>query len=508
MSQMNRAGANAREASNLQEWTVSGLAGALRRTLEDAFGFVRLRGEISGFRGPHASGHCYFALKDDAAKIEAVVWRTTFQRLKIKPQEGLEVVVTGRITTFPGSSKYQIVIDTIEPTGLGALMAILEERRRKLAAEGLFDEKRKRPLPFLPEVVGVITSPTGAVIRDILHRLADRFPRRVLVWGVRVQGDTSAAEVAAAIEGFNALSIGGAIPRPDVLIVARGGGSLEDLWSFNEEIVVRAAAASTIPLVAAVGHETDWTLIDHAADLRCPTPTGAAEKVVPVRAELVAQVANLARREVGAVQRLRDRRRADLRALIRVLPTRETVLALPRQRLDVAAATLAAHSPRAELRTRRAHYAGWSSRLSRDLLRRLSRDRRRAFDELAARLTQARVRRAEIERERNAGFTQRIARAGEQLRACWNAARERRANRLDALEQMLRSLSYEGVLARGFALVRDQRDRPIRTAAAVTPGMPLVIQFADGDVPAGAAGKAAKKRRGIVLPGQGSLFET
>jgi exodeoxyribonuclease VII large subunit len=508
MSNGNQTAVAAREASNLQEWTVSGLAGALKRTLEDAFGHVRLRGEISGFRGPHSSGHCYFALKDETAKIEAVIWRTTFQRLKIKPQEGLEVIATGRITTFPGSSKYQIVIDTIEPAGLGALMAILEERRRKLATEGLFDQVRKRPLPFLPEVIGVITSPTGAVIRDILHRLADRFPRRVLVWGVRVQGDTSAAEVAAAIAGFNALPPGGAIPRPDVLIVARGGGSLEDLWSFNEEIVVRAAAASTIPLVAAVGHETDWTLIDHAADLRCPTPTGAAEKVVPVRAELVAQVANLARREVGAVQRLRDRRRADLRALARVLPGREAVLALPRQRLDVAAATLAAHSPRAELRTRRTLYHGWSSRLSRDLLRRLARDRRRGFDDVAARLTQARAGRVEFERARLAASAQRIGRAGEQLRACWKAGRERRAHRLDALEQMLRSLSYEGVLTRGFALVRDQRDRPIRTAAAVTPGMPLVIQFADGDVPAGAAGKAAKKRRGFVPPGQGSLFDS
>jgi exodeoxyribonuclease VII large subunit len=252
--------------TNAPEWSVSDLAGALKRTLEDAFGHVRLRGEISGFRGPHSSGHVYFCLKDDSARIDAVIWKGTYGRLRFKPQEGIEVVATGRITTFPGKSAYQIVVEALEPAGIGALMQILEERRRKLAAEGLFAEARKRPLPFLPRVIGVVTSPTGAVIRDILHRLEDRFPRRVLVWPVRVQGETSAEEVAAAINGFNALAPDGAMPRPDVIIVARGGGSIEDLWGFNEEIVVRAAAESRIPLVSAVGHETDWTLIEHAAD--------------------------------------------------------------------------------------------------------------------------------------------------------------------------------------------------------------------------------------------------
>ena len=246
--------------TNAPEWSVSDLAQALRRTLEDNFGHVRLRGEISGYRGPHGSGHVYFSLKDDDACIDAVIWRSAFSRLRFRPQEGLEVIATGRITTFAGKSKYQIVIDSLEPAGVGALMALLDERRRKLAAEGLFEAARKQPLPFIPRVIGVVTSPTGAVIRDILHRLADRFPRRVLVWPVRVQGETSAEEVAAAIRGFNALAPDGAIPRPDVIIVARGGGSLEDLWSFNEEIVVRAAAESAIPLVSAVGHETDTTL--------------------------------------------------------------------------------------------------------------------------------------------------------------------------------------------------------------------------------------------------------
>src|SRR5437016_10226456 len=232
---------------NLVEFTVSELAAALKRTVEDAYAYVRVRGEISGFRGQHASGHCYFALKDEGAKIEAVIFKSAFARMRLKPEEGLEVFVTGRLPTYTGQSKYQIVIETLEPAGLGALMALLEERKKKLAAEGLFDAARKQLLPFLPAVVGVVTSPTGAVIRDILHRLADRFPRHVLVWPVKVQGENSAAEVAAAIRGFNTLPDGGAIARPDLLIVARGGGSLEDLWSFNEEIVVRAGAGSMIP---------------------------------------------------------------------------------------------------------------------------------------------------------------------------------------------------------------------------------------------------------------------
>src|SRR4051794_12839447 len=268
---------------NAPEFTVSELSAALKRTVEDAYGHVRVRGEISGFRGAHSSGHCYFTLKDESAKIEAVIWRTTHARMRFRPQEGLEVIATGKLTTYPGSSKYQIVIEALEPAGIGALMALMEARKKKLAAEGLFDEARKQLLPYLPDVIGVITSPTGAVIRDILHRLNDRFPRRVLVWPVRVQGDGSAEEVAAAIRGFNAFPEGGRVPRPDLLIVARGGGSLEDLWSFNEEIVVRAAADSMIPLISAVGHETDVTLIDFASDKRAPTPTAAAEMAVPVR---------------------------------------------------------------------------------------------------------------------------------------------------------------------------------------------------------------------------------
>src|SRR5262245_20297541 len=275
--------------ANLPELTVSELAASLKRAIEDGFGYVRVRGELSNVKFP-SSGHVYLDLKDDKACLAGIVFRVTAARIPGKVEAGLEVVVTGRITTYPGRSQYQIIIETLEPAGLGALMALLEERKRKLAAEGLFAEARKQLLPFLPRVIGVVTSPTGAVIRDILHRLADRFPRQVVVWPVKVQGEGAAEQVAAAIEGFNALPDGGAIARPDLLIVARGGGSLEDLWAFNEEIVARAAAASFIPLIAAVGHETDVTLIDFAADKRAPTPTAAAEMAVPVRAELVTQI--------------------------------------------------------------------------------------------------------------------------------------------------------------------------------------------------------------------------
>src|SRR6201991_4091181 len=269
---------------NAPEFTVSELSSALKRTVEDAYGHVRVRGEISGFRGPHSSGHCYFALKDESAKIEAVIWKGVHGRMKFKPQEGLEIIATGKLTTYPGSSKYQIVIEALEPAGVGALMALMEERKKKLAAEGLFDEARKQLLPWLPEVIGVVTSPTGAVIRDILHRLQDRFPRR------------------------------------DLLIVARGGGSIEDLWSFNEEIVVRAAADSMIPLISAVGHETDTTLIDFVADQRAPTPTAAAEMAVPVRAELIERVGGIARRAFACWQRGQDARRTELRSATRALP--------------------------------------------------------------------------------------------------------------------------------------------------------------------------------------------
>ena len=269
---------------------------------------MRIRGEISGYRGPHGSGHVYFSLKDQNARIDAVIWKGVFSRIKFRPEDGLEVIATGRISTFPGKSSYQIIIEQMEPAGVGALMALLEERRRKLQTEGVFDAARKQPLPYLPEVIGIVTSPTGAVIRDMIHRLSDRFPREVLVWPVRVQGEGSAAEVAAAIRGFNAIGTDDDnLPRPDVIVVARGGGSLEDFWGFNEEIVVRAAAESDIPLVSAIGHETDWTLLDLVADVRAPTPTAAAEMIVPVRADLIAETRSRAARLIGAVMRGQER---------------------------------------------------------------------------------------------------------------------------------------------------------------------------------------------------------
>src|SRR5213079_106926 len=272
--------------------------------------------------------------KDESAKIEAVIWKGVHGRMRFKPQEGLEVIATGKLTTYPGSSKYQIVIEALEPAGIGALMALLEERKKKLAAQGLFDEARKQLIPFLPAVIGVVTSPTGAVIRDILHRLADRFPRHVLVWPVAVQGETAAGQVAAAIEGFNAIAPGGPVPRPDLLIVARGGGSLEDLMPFNEEIVVRAAAASAIPLISAVGHETDTTLIDHASDRRAPTPTAAAEIAVPVRLDLIGEINTKTARLTGGLSRLFTSHRQNLAGLARGLPDPQDLLGAATQRLD------------------------------------------------------------------------------------------------------------------------------------------------------------------------------
>src|ERR1700684_4269017 len=318
---------------NLPELTVSELSTALKRTIEDAYGYGRVRGEL-GKVSYHGNGHVYFDLKDDRASIAGVIWRGTEPRIKLKLEAGLEVVITGRLTTYPGRSQYQIIVETLEPAGLGALMALLEERRKKFIAEGLFDEARKQLLPYLPTVIGVITSPTGAVIRDILHRLADRFPRHVLLWPVKVQGEGSAAEVAAAIEGFNAFPEQGALRRPDLLIVARGGGSLEDLWSFNEEIVVRAAAASMIPLISAVGHETDTTLIDFASDRRAPTPTAAAEMAVPARADLVADLEHKAARLIGGLNRLAQPRRLRLSRAERGLPDLPALLGTARQRLD------------------------------------------------------------------------------------------------------------------------------------------------------------------------------
>ncbi|MFY0634674.1 MAG: exodeoxyribonuclease VII large subunit, partial [Vannielia sp.] len=318
---------------NAPEFTVSELSGAVKRVVEGEFGYVRVKGEV-GRVVRARSGHLYFDLKDDRSVLACTSWKGQVAGLSVIPEEGMEVVAYGKLTTFPSQSKYQMNATEVAVAGVGALMAMLEKRRKALAAEGLFDAGRKRALPFLPEVIGVVTSAQGAVIRDILHRLRERFPRKVLVWPVAVQGKACAPQVAAAIEGFNAMTPGGALPRPDLIIVARGGGSIEDLWGFNEEEVVRAAAASDIPLISAVGHETDTTLIDHAADRRAPTPTAAAEIAVPVRLELMAAVDGFGGRlRRGASEAVRGRRQR-LTDLARALPRPEVLLGSAQQRLD------------------------------------------------------------------------------------------------------------------------------------------------------------------------------
>lgn len=423
---------------------------ALKRALEGAFPAVRVRGEISGFTRA-GSGHLYFSLKDADAVLDGVCWRGSAARLGLMPEDGMEVVVTGRITSYAPRSRYQIVVERMELAGEGALLKLLDDRRRKLAAEGLFDEDAKRKIPFLPEIIGVVTSPTGAVIRDILHRLEDRFPRRVLIWPVLVQGEAAADQVAAAIKGFNALVPGGKVPRPDVLIVARGGGSLEDLMAFNEEKVVRAAAASDIPLISAVGHETDTTLIDLAADVRAPTPTAAAEMAVPVRVDLVAGVMDAGGRMASAVSRLLGERRTHLAGLARGLPDLGRLLGEVSQRLD-----------------------DWAERLKNSLRVGIV-GRRSELRELAARLPHPRQRLALAE--------SRLQAQGASLARAGGATLKDRRAELRHAGSLLKSYSYKGVLERGFALIRDGNDQPVVSVKETSPGQDLTVQFKDGKAP-------------------------
>ncbi|MEQ1577039.1 MAG: exodeoxyribonuclease VII large subunit [Hyphomicrobium sp.] len=552
--------------ANVAEFSVSELANAIKRALEEGFGYVRLRGEVSGFRGPHSSGHCYFALKDDKSKVEAVIWKGVYGKLRIRPEEGMEVIATGKISSFPGSSKYQIVIEALEPAGIGALMVQLEERKKRLAGEGLFAPERKRPIPFLPRVVGVVTSPTGAVIRDMLAGFTERFPTRVIIWPARVQGEGSSAEVAAAIRGFNAIAAGGPIPRPDILIVARGGGSLEDLWGFNDEAVVRAVAESTLPIISAVGHETDWTLIDLAADARAPTPTKAAEWAVPKYSDLVAQTGDLGRRLTIASRRQTETARQSfdansgrldlaLRSFVQKrhtqfvsasgrLPTLRSLIGPPRQRFDATGRRLG----RALLTNTHSHttqHARITARLHPRLLEmRLSRTRDR-LDTLGRRGMEGLVRSAGGRRarlERLAGrisiepLRQRLARVADRIgeldaravQAMVNCNQSRRSA-LQSASQILASLSYHSVLSRGFAVVRDADGAMIRSAASLAAGQNVEIEFSDGRIeaqtkgapslnsgteatPARASAATAKTRssagptiRGPAR-GQGSLF--
>ncbi len=462
--------------SNQPEYTVSELAAALKRSIEENFSVVRVRGAISGFKRV-GSGHCYFALKDADAVLDAVCWRTTAIRLSLRPEDGMEVIATGRLTTYPGRSKYQLIVDSIELAGVGALLKLLEERRKRLAAEGLFAAERKRKLPYLPEVIGVVTSPTGAVIRDILHRLADRFPRRVVVWPVSVQGENAAAQVAAAIEGFNRLQPGGAVPRPDLIIVARGGGSLEDLMAFNEEIVVRAAAASTIPLISAVGHETDTTLIDHASDRRAPTPTAAAEMAVPVRLDLVAELSGKTARLAQGLSRLFSEHRLHLAGLARGLPDPRDLIGSAAQRLD-----------------------DRSERLRSAMLGRLTAAR--------AQLSATRLRPAALAAD-IARARARLDDCAPRLAAAAGRAIAEHRRMVEGLGGRLTGLTdtHERRLNEGYVVVR-RGDAIIADAAKVTPGA-LELEFHDGKVDV-VAGALARPRRSTrpkgPLPGQGSLF--
>jgi exodeoxyribonuclease VII large subunit len=453
--------------------SVSELSGALKRTVEERFGHVRVRGEVSGWKRA-ASGHCYLTLKDDKACIDGVLWKQSAMALAFRPEDGIEVIATGRLTTYPGRSRYQIVIERLELAGQGALMALLDQRRRALAAEGLFDRDRKQALPFLPRVIGVVTSPTGAVIRDILHRLEDRCPTRVIVWPVAVQGEGAAAQIAAAVRGFDGRKPGGSIPRPDLVIVARGGGSIEDLWAFNEEEVVRAVAACTIPIISAVGHETDTSLCDFAADVRAPTPTAAAEIAVPVRADLLADVRDLALRTQRCANRYRDHAAERLSVVVRRLPKREALLAPQRQRLD-------------EL----------GDRLPRALGRRLA----EARGDLAAAAGALRpgLLRSRVDRGRERLAAVRLRRSLVDARIADGRAR------LDRLWRLAAQLHPDKPLERGYARVERRDGGVIATAAEARTAAALTLHFADGQVDARVETKAGG-RAPRSKPEQASLF--
>ncbi|MBM1309442.1 exodeoxyribonuclease VII large subunit [Sulfitobacter mediterraneus] len=504
---------------NSPEFSVTELSGAIKRVIEGEFGHVRIRGEVGRVSRPR-SGHIYLDLKDDKSVISGVIWKGVSAKLDTQPEEGMEVVATGRVTTFGGQSKYQIVIEDIKPAGMGALMALLEKRKKMLAAEGLFEPSRKRPLPYLPEIIGVVTSPSGAVIRDILHRLRDRFPRKVLIWPVAVQGAKCAPEVVRAIEGFNALTPGGALPRPDLLIVARGGGSVEDLWGFNEENVARAAAASQIPLISAVGHETDTTLIDFVSDKRAPTPTAAAELAVPVRHELAAWLETQEARMGQMLSQGLTRRSQRLRDMARALPRPETLLDGPRQRLDRAAEKL---EPAliAGVQRRRVRLADVSGSLRPATLKRLLDNDRRRLSDLASRLDPALTRTISAKRDRFetrartfrpealaqdqqrksdalAKIASRLSEAGQRQTRNWR-------QKIDALDRLRETLSYKSTLARGYAVVRGDGAVITGTAAAKKAAM-LEIEFADGRVEVGGKAPAKKKTPPPPAPEQGTLL--
>lgn len=463
--------------SNDHAVSVSELAASLKRTIESNFDHVVVRGEL-GRVTIARSGHMYADIKDDKAVLNTIMWKGQVDKLPFRPEEGLEVIATGRLSIYEGRSNYQMIASSMRPAGAGALMALLEERKKKLAAEGLFDTAHKKRLPYLPQTIGVITSPTGAVIRDILHRIRDRFPVRVIVWPALVQGDAAAAQVTAGIRGFNAMT---GADRPDVLIVARGGGSIEDLWPFNEEIVVRAAFESEIPLISAVGHETDTTLIDYVSDARAPTPTGAAEIAVPVRNDLLLNIDEHAARLKRALARRTGRARDALRAAR--MPRPETLLQSKRQRLDYAAASL----PRAT---------------------------RTLIERSRARLAAAQVSpsglRADIRRAR-----QSLRETAVRARPALVRLMDRRRISLESQGKLLETLSYHATLSRGFAIVRGEDGKLIRSAGPAAAASMFKVSFADGDVsaapldgppPSSPPATPAPKTKKAPVKDQGSLF--
>jgi exodeoxyribonuclease VII large subunit len=482
---------------NAPEFSVSEISGAVKKAIEGGFSHVRVRGEVGRVSRP-ASGHIYMDLKDDRSVLAGVIWKGRAQGLATRPEEGMEVIATGKLTTFPGQSKYQMIIEDVAPAGAGALMAMLEKRKAQLASEGLFDPERKKELPYLPEVIGVVTSPSGAVIRDILHRLRDRFPRKVLVWPVAVQGQRCAPEVANAIRGFNAMTPGGALPRPDLIIVARGGGSLEDLWGFNEEIVARAAVASDIPLISAVGHETDTTLIDFVSDMRAPTPTAAAEMAVPVRLDLMVWVDQQGARLSASLSNGLSQRQQRLRDLSRGLPQKDSLLDGPRQRFDTWAerlpVALRQAVARKELALSRASGALRPSVLRGRLDRAndrfqnaarglnadvVARDIARKSDRLTqvARGLRSDVISRDITRklDRLDAMTARLAARAQSDQAA-------RLARLDGLDRLRETLGYQATLERGYAVVRAD-GAVVTSAQAAKKAASLEIQFADGRLP-------------------------
>lgn len=503
--------------SNTPEFSVAEIAGAVKRLIEGELGWVRVRGEV-GRVVRARSGHLYFDLKDDRNVLSCMTWKGQIPGIGVMPEEGMEVVAEGRMTASGFQSKFSLNALHIAVAGEGALMALLEKRKKALAAEGLFDDARKRPLPYLPEVIGVVTSPQGAVIRDILHRLRDRFPRKVLVWPVAVQGQACAPQVARAIAGFNALSPGGAVPRPDLLIVARGGGSIEDLWGFNEEAVARAAAASEIPLISAVGHETDTTLIDFVSDQRAPTPTAAAELAVPVRLELLGWVEGQGARLAASLARAVGSRQTRLADLSRALPRPEALTGQARQRLDYLDDRLPG-ALRAVAQSKRLRLVQSVGALRPSLLRERLAERRRAQSQLAARLAPAlgaairatgRAFEATANRLRPEAMQRDTARAKRQfegLTARVSAAAAAQASawrqRLDALDRLRRTLGYQATLERGFAVVRDGEGAVLTRKAQAERAHALEIQFADGRHKLGS--RPARKGK-AEPPEQGSLF--